>query len=586
MNTQHVIVSGDDALTATIAAELKDAGVIVVRLDDAQVADTEVDLEEAGIGRALAVVCGADDDSTNLEIALLARTINPDVRVVARLTNDVLGESLTDVNGPGAIFNVAEIAAPAIVDACLAHGVHTFEAAGIRFGVYGSSAPRSGSLRELYGELSPVAVIRGENASAPGELEISPRRDRRVDEGDWVVLLGTDEAAAAVGVSDPRPTRQRSHRLGLRRILDAGSAFVNDVNPAFYPVVAAVFALTAVSTLVLRFGHENPRMGWVDAMYFTIETITTTGYGDFSFVNQPTWLRLFAAMLMFGGVTTIALLVAFIGDVLLSQRFIAAATHPRIGRLHHHIVVVGLSALGIRVVRDLVTAGHEVAVIEIDEENKFLAEARALDVPVVFGDATLHTTLEAARVERARAITVLTHDDMINIETGMVLAKRLGRRLAPMHHRPNVPLVLRVFDRALGFALAQRLGFVNARSTVELAAPWFIGAAIGLDVLDTFSVGQHSFVVGAMSVAPDSELDGLHLYELSTYVRVIAITRTNQEVELHPRRNAQLRAADTAYVVGPYRELLGTLRKGQAPIPSSATGRNGIESRQPHCEPC
>lgn len=585
MNTQHVILSGDDALTETIAAELKDAGVMVVRLDDAQVADTEVDLEEAGIGQALAVVCGADDDSTNLEIALLARTINPDVRVVARLANDVLGESLTDVNGPGAIFNVAEIAAPAIVDACLAQGVHTFEAAGIRFGVAGSSAPRSGTLRELYGELSPVAVIRGENASAPGELEISPRRDLGVDEGDWVVMLGTDEVVAAVGVSDPQPTRQRSHRLRLRRILAAGSAFVNDVNPAFYPVVAAVFALTAVSTVVLRFGHQSPRMGWVDAMYFTIETITTTGYGDFSFVNQPTWLRLFAAMLMFGGVTTIALLVAFIGDVLLSQRSIAAATHPRIGRLHHHIVVVGLSALGIRVVRDLVTAGHEVAVIEIDEENKFLAEARALDVPVVFGDATLHTTLEAARVERARAITVLTHDDMINIETGMVLAKRLGRRLAPMHHRPDVPLVLRVFDRALGFALAQRFGFVNARSTVELAAPWFIGAAIGLDVLDTFSVGQHSFVVGAMSVAPESELDGLHLYELSTYVRVIAITRANQEVELHPRRNAQLRAADTAYVVGPYRELLGTLRKGQTPIPSSATGRSGADSGQPHREP-
>ena len=27
-------------------------------------------------------------------------------------------------------------------------------------------------------------------------------------------------------------------------------------------------------------------MGWIDAFYFTIETMTTTGYGDFSFV-QP-----------------------------------------------------------------------------------------------------------------------------------------------------------------------------------------------------------------------------------------------------------------------------------------------------------
>ena len=62
-------------------------------------------------------------------------------------------------------------------------------------------------------------------------------------------------------------------------------------------------------------------MSWVDAFYFTTETITTTGYGDFSFAHQPTWLRLFAAMLMFGGVTTTALLVAFIADLLLSRRF-------------------------------------------------------------------------------------------------------------------------------------------------------------------------------------------------------------------------------------------------------------------------
>ena len=160
---------------------------------------------------------------------------------------------------------------------------------------------------------------------------------------------------------------------------------------------------------------------------------------------------------------------------------------------------------------------------------------------------------------------MLTRDDMINIETGMVLAQKLGRRLSPLHRWPEVPLVLRVFDRALGFALAQRFGFVNARSTVELAAPWFIGAAIGLQVIDTFSVGQRSFVVGAMSVARGSDLDGLRMYELSTHVRVIAIARANAAVELHPRRDVKLSGADTVYLVGPYRELLDTLRRGQSP---------------------
>ena len=29
-------------------------------------------------------------------------------------------------------------------------------------------------------------------------------------------------------------------------------------------------------------------MSWIDALYFSTETIATVGYGDFSFIEQPT----------------------------------------------------------------------------------------------------------------------------------------------------------------------------------------------------------------------------------------------------------------------------------------------------------
>jgi K+/H+ antiporter YhaU regulatory subunit KhtT len=50
---------------------------------------------------------------------------------------------------------------------------------------------------------------------------------------------------------------------------------------------------------------------------------------------------------------------------------------------------------------------------------------------------------------------------------------------------------------------------------------------------------------------------------MSTQTRVIAITRADEALRLHPRRDSRLSAGDTAYLVGPYRELLATLRKGQ-----------------------
>jgi Trk K+ transport system NAD-binding subunit len=566
---RHIIVSGDDALATTIADELKHAGATVVRMAAGETSEGVArELTLADVSHALAVVCAGDDDAVNLEIALLARKANPNLRVVSRVANDVLREAVNDDNGPGAILDVADLAAPAVVEACLAQTTHDFDAAGMNFVVAGKTASREATLRELYGDLPPVAVIHGDGSPNPGELEICPGRDQRVRAGDWTVMIGTANELAAQGIKVPRSTRARSRRPLVRRVVDAVRGAASDVNPTFYPVFTATLVVLISATITLRFGYRPPpKMGWVDAFYFTVETMTTTGYGDFSFVNQPTWLRTFSTLLMFSGVTTTALLVSFVADVLLSRRFIFASARPRVGHLRNHIVVVGLSGLGMRVVSDLTAAGYDVAVIERSEDNRFLSAVRDLDVPVIFGDGTLRQTLQAARVDRARAVAVLTRDDIINIETGIVLSEMLGKRTATREHWTDIPLVLRVYDRALGFAVAQRFGFENVRSTVELAAPWFIGAAIGLQVLGTFSVGQSSFVVGGMQVAGGSELDGLRMFEMSNQARVIAIVTSNGLVKLHPRRDARLHADDTVYLVGPYRELIDTLRKGRPPRP-------------------
>jgi Trk K+ transport system NAD-binding subunit len=563
----HTIVCGDDALAMRIVEELNSAGTSVVKLTAA------AELAEAGIASANAIICVGDDDAINLEIALLARKANPHVRVVARLANSVLREAVAEGNGPGAILDVADLAASSVVEACLARTTHAFDAAGIRFVVSGADAPRDATLREIYGDLAPVAVIHGENSAFSGEVVACPGRDLRVYAGDWTAMIGTADELAARGIKVPRPrSHERARRPPLRRVVDALRTVRDDINPMFYRALAVALALLIGSTVLLRFAYKFPGMTWVDALYFSTETIATVGYGDFNFLEQPTWLRLFGVAMMFAGVTTVAILVAFIADLLLSRRFAHSAGRRRVRHLRNHIVVVGLGSFGVRVVSDLRAAGYDVAVIERNENNRFLSTADQLDVPVIFGDATLHQTLESARIEEARAIAVLTQDDMVNIETGIVLREMLGPRVMPEVVRPHVPIVLRIYDRVLGTAVAQRFGFDFVRSTVELATPWFIGAAMGLEVISTFSVGQRSFMVGGVWVEPGSELDGLRMFEMSTQTRVIAITREDGTVKVHPRRDARLVAGDTAYLVGPYRELLDTLRKGRPVRQRDVTG--------------
>lgn len=556
---REIIVFGDDPLSKTIAEELRGAGARIIKIN------TAADLLGAGVHRARAVVCAGPNDAVNLEIALLAREYSPNVRVVARLANDVLREAVTAVSGPGAILDVADLATPSLVEAVLSRNAHQFETAGIEFVVWGAEAPYDATLREIYADLAPVAVVHGRNSPNPGEVVPCPGRDLRVYAGDWTSMIGVRDELEARGITVPPPPAARSRRSRVRRAIDAARAMRDDVNPMLVPSLAFALFLTLGSTAVVHFTYRNPRMSWIDALYFASETITTVGYGDFSFAQQSTALRLFGVALMFGGAIVTAILVAFLADLLLSRRFVQTAGLRRARHMRDHVVVVGLGSIGVRVVSDLSAAGYDVLVIEPDENNRFLPTVAELDVPVIFGDSTMRQTLESARVDRARGVAVVTQDDMENIETGIVLLEILGSDT-------EVPIVMRVQGRALGAAVNRRFGFENVRSIVDLAAPWFIGAAMGLQVLGTFWVGQRSFMVGGMLVAPGSELDGLRMVELSTQTRVIAITRPEGPVRLRPRRDARLKAGDTVYIIGPYRELITTLRKGQPPPQTAVNG--------------
>jgi Trk K+ transport system NAD-binding subunit len=614
----HVIVCGLPGVGLPIVEELALSGVPAVVIDDEPApalarmiaawgvplvtgqARAEETLIAAGLAGAIAVICAQENDLSALETALLVRRLRAEVRVIAQLANPAVGRAVREAGV--AVLDVAGLSAPSVVEVCLGEGVQELSLSGIRFLAARTTVPHPATLRELYGALAPVAVV-----PPTGDVLVCPGRDTRVKAGDEVTLIGTPDELAAVSVinhperirrlatgspggngtaavlgspgilgvlggEDPDGTPAGSSPAGraLRALRDLAVSLARATDRRMSIALAALLGVLITATLVLHFTYRlagpGHRISLLESVYFTVETVTTVGYGDYTFRAEPAWLIIFAIGLMITGALFVAVFFALVTNMLVSRRIEESLGLQKIVALRGHVLVIGLGTIGLRVVRRLHAAGREVAVIEKDEHNRHLSQVRALRVPVMIADATLPEVLTSARLAAASAVAVLTSDDLANLETGLAVRDQLGSR---WH---DVPVVLRIFDPQLAHSVKETFGFRNVRSTAALAAPWFVGAALGLDVLSTFYAGDELLLVARLTVTPGGGLHGLQMHELAARTRVLALRRAADRsvLEHPPRRATRFEPADEAYLIGPYDELLTVLRRdrpspGQSP---------------------
>jgi len=573
----HVIVCGLHEVGLRTVEQLQLAGARVVVLEDdaderfarvvrawgipqlPRVAHLTEPLYDAGIAGAAAVVCIESSDLRTLETVLLVRDLRPDVRIVAHLDNPAVARAVEEVTGAATVLDVAALFAPSVIEACLGRRAHDISLGSTEFVTIEVIAPRPGTLRELYGSLVPLGVT----TDSEQEPIVCPGRDQQVSEHDRVTLLGTrgELSAAGIRISSPAGADvvEAGHRaLGVMRRLIGN--LMGDGGHSLRVALGCAVGLLVVSTLVLNFGYATRSghdLGVINAMYFTVETIATVGFGDFSFATQPTWMEVYGICLILAGTTLVTTIFALLTNTLVSRRIAQSLGQARIPGMSGHVVMVGLGSVGMEVLDGLLARGREVVVVERDETNRYLNQVRQRGVPLVLGDSTLGQTLDSVNLSRAASVAIVTSDDLTNIETGLAVRDRLGDRWA------DVPVVLRVFDRELGRRLEQSFDFRHVWSTVAIAAPWFVGAALGLEVLYSFYVGSHPFLLARLHVHTGGGLEGLAMSDLSARIRVIAINRatSGDELEHPPRRGTRLQAGDEAYLAGPYEELLRVLKR-------------------------
>ena len=477
-----VAVVGDD--DDHLALHARECGVRTVTGDFRRAAT----LELAGIDDAGALALLEQDDVANVSTALLAQERNPSVHLVVRMFNIELGRTLERLFSDCRILSAAALAAPAFAEAAI-------------HGQTGQTVRVCGHLLEVR-ELAagdPRLVAGLMTRTEMGEEELFPRA------GEHVMALVERSEQERDGHRRALQFASRRMRVGARL---SGVAELFDRRLALLSAVLVV--IIAISSAVFEHYHE---LSWVDAVYGTITTVAG-GDGNIDLSKEGALLKFYGTGVVVFGALTITILFALVTDAIVGVRLARTLGRPPLPA-GDHMVVCGLGNIGFRVVQRLVESDIPCIAVEQAEDSRFVGAARMLGVPVVIGDASRPETLAGMRLATARCVMAVTSDDIANLETA----------LAARAIRPDLRIVLRLYDADLAERVERRFAIHISRSVAALAAPAFVAALLERRMIGVIGIGRRVLAVTEIAVAAGSPAAGctVEQIELRYECRVLAI---------------------------------------------------------------
>ena len=212
---------------------------------------------------------------------------------------------------------------------------------------------------------------------------------------------------------------------------------------------------------------------------------------------------------------------------------------------NHHIILVGLGHLGYNVIENLMTLDQDLVVIEQNPAADLVAAVRKKDIPVIQEDAKRESTLEAAGVQRARAILLCTQNDTLNLQIALK-ARSLN---------PHIQVVLRIFDDDFAQALQKQFQFI-ALSATGMAAPAFAAAASGVEISHPITIDHQPFTLARLKVAEHDRLNGMTVGDAEARYEIsVVLLRRNGQADFHPHAGRSLEPGDLIAVFGGPHEI-------------------------------
>ena len=329
----------------------------------------------------------------------------------------------------------------------------------------------------------------------------------------------------------------------------------------FRSIVRGVVLLS----LVLLFGTAGYMLieGWplLEALYMTVITITTVGFGEVRTVSEPG--RIFTVILIFTGMGIMAYTLGIVAQIMVEFQVRDLIGRRKLGlKLKHikdHYILCGYGRIGEVIAHELKASGSPLLVIDQDPQSK--EKLRSHDIPYIIDDATSDDVLMEAGIMRAKGLVTVVLSDADNLFITMT-----ARGMNPG---------LFILSRADQAATEKKLLRAGANKVVmpyQIGGLRMVHTILRPAVTDFFDFAMQdkniALKMEELKVREKSPLNGVRLKDSGIRqgmnVIIVAIRDKAGTMSFNPSSNVAMEAGTTLIALGPIGDLekLGRILSG------------------------
>ncbi|WP_428268354.1 potassium channel family protein [Haliangium sp.] len=320
-----------------------------------------------------------------------------------------------------------------------------------------------------------------------------------------------------------------------------------------------LFSLTALGTVGYTAIED---LSLLNALYMTVITLSTVGYGEIGHAFSPGGRMFSIALIMTGlGATlyTIGAIAEYFLEGRLGGMLWRKAMLRTLSQLEGHTILCGYGRLGSVVATELTRAGHQVVVIDPDASlEPALVEAGMFHV---VGSALEDECLTNAGIARARAIVITVPSDSDCVFV-ILSARQLNETIA-IHARA---------DTTNGARRMRMAGADQVISPHQLGGQRIANALLRPAVVDFIElstpgsgpdIDMEELIVGKGSALDGGTIDALASERVKTVL--VGVQRQGQAMRMSPGPEFVFQEGDRVVVVGERGQLrhLAVLLKGE-----------------------